>query len=81
MRAIERGVGGAATFLGKRAVVSVVGYGLTGTSGALGRVYECLARISAPPVCVSAGPLRISATIDEGKLNEAQKALHDAFVD
>lgn len=81
VRAIERGVGGAATFLGKRAVVSVVGYGLTGTSGALGRVYECLARISAPPVCVSAGPLRISATIDEGKLNEAQKALHDAFVD
>ena len=80
-RAIERGLGGAASFLGKRAVVSVVGYGLTGTSGALGRVYECLARIGAHPVCVNAGPLRISATIDEAKLDEAQKALHAAFVD
>ena len=80
-RALERGLGGAATILGKRAVVSVVGYGLTGTSGALARVYECLARIDAPAVCLSAGPLRISATIDESKLNEAQKALHAAFVD
>jgi aspartate kinase len=80
-RAIERGLGGAASLLGERAVVSVVGYGLTGTSGALGRVYECLARIGAHPVCVSAGPLRISATIDESKLDEAQKALHAAFVD
>ena len=80
-RALERGLGAAATILGKRAVVSVVGYGLTGTSGALGRVYECLARIDAPAVCLSAGPLRISATMDESKLNEAQKALHAAFVD
>jgi hypothetical protein len=30
---------------------------------------------------VSAGPLRISATIDESRLAEAQKALHAAFVD
>jgi hypothetical protein len=30
---------------------------------------------------VTAGPLRISATIDESKLSEAQKALHAAFVD
>jgi aspartate kinase len=80
-RALERGLGSAATILGKRAVVSVVGYGLTGTSGALGRVYECLARIEAPALCVSAGPLRISATIDESRLAEAQKALHAAFVD
>jgi len=80
-RALERSMGGAATILGKRAVVSVVGYGLTGTSGALGRVYECLARIEAPALCVSAGPLRISATIDESKLIEAQRALHAAFVD
>ena len=80
-RAIELGVGGAATFLGKRAVVSVVGYGLTGTSGALGRVYAALSRIDVAPVCLSAGPLRISATIDEAKLSDAQRALHDAFVD
>ncbi|MDB4933990.1 MAG: Aspartokinase [Labilithrix sp.] len=80
-RAIERAVGNATTILGKRAVVSVVGYGLTGTSGALGRVYECLARIGAMPLCVSAGPLRISVTIDEAKLADAQKALHAAFVE
>jgi aspartate kinase len=80
-RALERAVGAGATILGKRAVVSVVGYGLTGTSGALGRVYECLARIEASPLCVSAGPLRISVTIDEAKLAEAQKALHSAFVE
>ena len=80
-RALERGLGNAATILGKRAVVSVVGYGLTGTSGALGRVYECLARIEAPALCVSAGPLRISATIDESRLADAQKALHAALVD
>ena len=79
-RAIESALGGAASFLGERAVVSVVGYGLTGTSGALGTVYECLARIDVLPVCVPAGPLRISATIDENKLDDAQKALHDAFV-
>jgi aspartokinase len=58
----------------------VVGYGLTGTSGSLGRACECLARIGASPVCVSAGPLRISATIDEAKLGEAQQVLHAAFV-
>jgi len=80
-RAIEVGVGSAATFLGKRAVVSVVGYGLTGTSGALGRVYEALSGIEAPALCLSAGPLRISATIDEAKLGDAQRALHTAFVE
>jgi aspartate kinase len=80
-RAIERAVGGAATLIGKRAVLSVVGYGLTGTSGALGKVYESLTRIDAVPLCVSAGPLRISATVDEAKLGEAQKALHAAFID
>ncbi len=79
--AIERAVGAGATLLGKRSVVSVVGYGLTGTSGALASVYECLSAITAPPLCVSAGPLRISATIDESKLADAQRALHAAFVD
>lgn len=80
-RAMERELGGAVTMMGKRAVLSVVGYGLTGTSGALGKVYECLARIDAMPVCVNAGPLRISATIAEAKLAEAQQAFHAAFVE
>jgi hypothetical protein len=31
--------------------------------------------------CVSAGPLRISTTIDESQLASAQRAPHGAFVD
>jgi aspartate kinase len=80
-RAITRALGGAATFLGKRAVVSVVGYGLTGTSGAIGKVLAALGSIEAAPTCINAGPLRISATIDEAKLADAQRVMHDAFVE
>ena len=61
--------------------MSVVGYGLTGASGALARTLEALARSEVVPQCISAGPLRISATIDEAQLERAQRALHDAFVD
>jgi aspartate kinase len=80
-RAMISATGTSVAFLGKRAVVSVVGYGLTGASGALGRVYECLQKVEADPIAVSAGPLRISVTIDESKLADAQRALHDAFVE
>ncbi len=80
-RAIEAALGTGAAFLGTRAVVSVVGYGLTGASGALARTLEALARSEVVPQCISAGPLRISATIDEAQLERAQRALHDAFVD
>jgi aspartokinase len=61
-------------------VVSVVGYGLTGTSGAIGKVLAALGSIEASPTCINAGPLRISATIDEAKLADAQRVMHDAFV-
>jgi len=80
-RAIETALGSSATFLGTRAVVSVVGYGLTGASAALARALEALARAEVVPQCIAAGPLRISATIDEAQLDRAQRALHDAFVD
>jgi aspartate kinase len=69
-----------ATLAGKHAVVSVVGYGLTGASGALGRVIATLESVGAKAVCFSASPLRISATIDEPLLDAAQRALHAAFV-
>jgi aspartokinase len=62
-------------------VVSVVGYGLTGASGALARSLEALWRIEIAPQCISAGPLRISATVDEAQLDAAQRALHAAFVE
>ena len=80
-RALETALGSGATFLGTRAVVSVVGYGLTGASAALARALEALARAEVVPQCIAAGPLRISATIDEAQLDRAQRALHDAFVD
>ncbi|HEY8076869.1 MAG TPA: aspartate kinase [Labilithrix sp.] len=75
VREVER----VASVAGKYAVVSVVGYGLTGASGALARMLATLDEIGAKPVCTSASPLRISATIDESKLDAAQRALHSAF--
>lgn len=72
---------GGSPFLGKHGVVSVVGYGLTGASGAVVRFGEALAEIGVRPACTSASPLRISATVDEAHLPEAQRALHAAFVD
>lgn len=65
------------TFTGPHAVVSVAGFGLTGVSGALRRALEVL---GAPPIALTAGPLRISATIDPDRLADAQRALHAAFV-
>jgi aspartate kinase len=71
---------GTVLFEGPLEVVSVVGYGLTGPSGALAKVLGVLERLGATPVALVAGPLRISATIAPGKHREAQRALHDAFV-
>ena len=79
-RTLNAALGEDVTFLGSRAVVSVVGYGLTGVSGALAATLAALADAAIVPQCLSAGPLRISATIDEAQLAEAQRALHDALV-
>lgn len=79
-REIDRVTKGAVAFTGPYAVVSVVGYGLTGASGALGRVLTVLGGRGAAPVSLTAGPLRISATIESTKLDDAQRALHAAFV-
>ncbi|MDF2697905.1 MAG: Aspartokinase [Labilithrix sp.] len=80
-REIDRLTAGTTVFTGPHAVVSVVGYGLTGASGALGKVLGVLDGTGARPVALSAGPLRISATIDPARLDEAQRVLHAAFVD
>jgi aspartate kinase len=79
-RELDRATHGAAVFDGPHAVVSVVGYGLTGPSGALAKVLSVL---GAPPLgflAFVAGPLRISATVPAAKLDDAQRALHAAFV-
>jgi aspartate kinase len=80
-REIDRLTAGATAFTGPHAVVSVVGYGLTGASGALARVLGVLEGAGARPVALTAGPLRISATIEPARLDDAQRALHAAFVD
>jgi aspartate kinase len=74
---LDRATHGAAAFEGPHAVVSVVGYGLMGPGGALAKV---LGVLGGPPLGFVAGPLRISATIPSGKLDDAQRALHAAFV-
>lgn len=79
-REIDRLTGGAVALEGPYAIVSVVGYGLTGASGALGKALAVLDGAGAPPVLLSAGPLRISATIEPSKLADAERALHAAFV-
>jgi aspartate kinase len=79
-RALEEAFGKSVSFEGQHAVVSVVGYGLTGTSGALARVIATLSAAGVTPVSVTAGPLRISATIAQAGLADAQRALHAAFV-
>jgi aspartate kinase len=61
-------------------VVSVVGNGLTTSAGALPRFLGMLAEAGATTRAVHAGPLRIAATIESAKLNDAQRALHAAFV-
>ena len=80
-RALDAALEGKASFLGKHAIASVVGYGLTGASGALGKMIRMLISIDAPIHALFAGPLRISATIPMDKLDAAQRALHGAFIE
>jgi len=63
-----------------RAVVSVVGDGLTTGARALPRFLAVLAECSVAPRAVHAGPLRIAATLDSASLAAVQRALHAAFV-
>lgn len=80
-REIERLTGGGAALSGPHAVVSVVGYGLTGASGAIGKFLSILDGEGAlPAAALTAGPLRISATIDPARLAGAERALHAAFI-
>lgn len=63
-----------------RGVVSLVGYGLTGPSGALARVLGTLEAAEVSVEHASAGPLRIGVTVAEPDLPAAQRVLHAAFV-
>lgn len=77
---IDEKLRGAVAFEEGRALVSVVGDGLTTSARALPRMLGILDEIGATPSAVHAGPLRVSALIASDKLGEAQRALHAAFV-
>jgi aspartate kinase len=79
-RELERSLGGAVSFTGQRAMVSVVGHGLTGTGGALQTFLSTLGAAGSSLDALSAGPLRLSGTLAEEKLEAAQRALHRALI-
>jgi aspartate kinase len=62
------------------AVVSVVGDGLTESGEPLGRLVEALAARGIEPREVRASPLRLRAILARSQADEAQRALHAAFV-
>jgi aspartate kinase len=67
------------------ALVSVVGDGLLDPSPGdaiphLATFQAALTKANAAPLQLTAAPLRLSAAIDVRRLNEAQRALHEAFV-
>jgi aspartate kinase len=70
-----------ASWVESRAMVSLVGDGLTG-GDALPRFLDALGPVTegAAPLRIVAGPLRLSALIPSSKLAESQRALHAAFV-
>ena len=73
--------GGALALDEDRAIVSVVGDGLTTSARALPRFLALLEETGARVHAVHAGPLRMGATIDASELAAAQRALHAAFVE
>jgi aspartate kinase len=72
-------LGAAVSFQSGCGVVSLVGEGLTAGTGVLGGVIDLLETIGAPAHALHASALRVGATIDAGKLRDAQRALHSAF--
>ena len=63
-----------------RAMVSVVGSGLTEDAATVAEFRGALADAGIPLLALSATQLRISAVIDSGRHDEAQRALHAAFL-
>jgi aspartate kinase len=78
---LEAALGDALTLETGRAVVSVVGHGVTTDPRSLPRFLASLEEASATPTSTLAGPLRIAATVDGSRLESAQRALHRAFVE
>jgi aspartate kinase len=77
---LKAAIGDELELLGDRAVVSVVGDGLTTGARALPRFLAALDALGIQADAIVAGPLRIGATVASTQLAEAQRALHSALV-
>jgi aspartate kinase len=82
-RALEDAVGGGSQLVLREglAAVSVVGDGLSTTGAPLLRFIETLSAANIPTIRLTGNALRLTAIVEVGRLPEAQRALHDAFVE
>jgi len=62
-------------------LVSVVGDGLSATTEPLVRFLSTLRGVSANPIALHASALRLGAVLPQAAMNEAQRALHRAFIE
>lgn len=62
------------------ALVSVVGDGLLGPDSYAGAFLDVLKSVHATCIQSVGSPLRLSAAIEAGKLDDAQRALHAAMI-
>ncbi len=60
--------------------VSVVGDGLAGTSAPLARFVAAIERAGTEPLSLVAGPLRLTAVVPAGSVDEVQRAVHAELV-
>ncbi len=79
-RRLSVALGESLSLVDAKALVSVVGDGLTTSAHAVPAFLRALASVGALHSAITAGPLRIGAVIDAGKLSLAERALHAAFV-
>ncbi len=76
---LEAELGGGATIEEGVAMVSVVGDGLTASAASLPRFLDAVGAMGHGRVV--AGPLRMSALVPSDRLDDAQRAIHAAFVE
>jgi len=61
------------------AKVSVIGAGMRTTPGVAAKMFRTLADLGVNLDMISTSPIKISAVIDKGRVDEAVRALHDVF--
>jgi aspartate kinase len=61
------------------AKVTVVGTGILGSPGVVGRIFETLATEAINIRMISTGEIRVTCIIDRDRVEDAVRALHRAF--